>query len=297
MTDGTASQTSNIGYAQYTIAADQDKSGNTFKTDFVGGYSRIHTTETILPGTAIPCQLVDMTDQIGCLSQADPCSIGYAGDASHDWNERSPINTPQGGLTGGGAAPAVGMGPLRVAQIAPATTTVQELGTPGEYQLSRKLYFNSFVGFNQVASAASANGSNTAAAELYLANWEATDTNINSLLPSYGFFTLGSQTPSGLGTSGLGAPFCEDFNEDNLCGLGTGAANVNACTSIHTTITEIANTANTVCGNGTVEAYEECDDGATNGATGDKCSTTCRCTTQYIATSPVGPSGGSTGCQ
>jgi cysteine-rich repeat protein len=52
-----------------------------------------------------------------------------------------------------------------------------------------------------------------------------------------------------------------------------------------------------VCGNGTVEAYEECDDGATTGATGDKCSTTCRCTTQYIATSPVGPSGGSTGCQ
>jgi cysteine-rich repeat protein len=36
-------------------------------------------------------------------------------------------------------------------------------------------------------------------------------------------------------------------------------------------------TVSTVCGNGNVEAYEECDHGAANGASGNSCSATCRC--------------------
>src|SRR5262249_9461407 len=50
-----------------------------------GAYYRIHTT-TAFPSTApsfttpgVICQFPDMIDQIGCLVQASPCSIGYAG--------------------------------------------------------------------------------------------------------------------------------------------------------------------------------------------------------------------------
>ena len=48
--------------------------------EFTAAYNRIHQVETFIPGTAYNCQMEDMTDQIGCLTQADPCSIGYAGD-------------------------------------------------------------------------------------------------------------------------------------------------------------------------------------------------------------------------
>ena len=44
---------------------------------------RIHEQETILgPPAAEPCQEGQATNQIGCLVQADPCSVGFAGDGA-----------------------------------------------------------------------------------------------------------------------------------------------------------------------------------------------------------------------
>jgi hypothetical protein len=278
MRDGTFSDNATLGYAQYNIAA---ISATTF-TDFVGGYSRIHQVETMLPGTATQCQLVDMTDQIGCLAQADPCSIGFAGDGSKSWPARSPINTNG----------PVGMLALRVDQIAPAPATVQLLGLTGEYQASRKLYLSSLVGFQNIPS------TTTGPSELELANFEAqgSGSTFNGIVGTDGFFTLGSTSPNGTDNQ-----FCEDFNEDNLCNGGKGAAgalgatNTNACLGIHAGIPTIANTAFTICGDGTIGAYEECDDGANQTAKGaGKCSSTCRCTTAFVHTSTT--AGGDDGC-
>jgi parallel beta-helix repeat protein len=64
-------------------------SGGTASLDFVGGMGRIHQVETLfasggstagVPPT--PCRFPLATDQIGCLVQADPCSIGFAGDGA-----------------------------------------------------------------------------------------------------------------------------------------------------------------------------------------------------------------------
>ena len=276
MRDGTISNNGTLPFVQYKIAALTTPS-NPVTVDFWGGFSRIHSTQTIIPGTGVACQLEDMTDNIGCLTQADPCSIGYAGDSSKTWYERSPIT-----------ATAANTDATRLAQIYPVPATVQLLGRTGEYQLSRKLYFSSFVGFQNIPNNATT-GIGTGSSELYLANYEATDAKMDALLGPNGFFTFdtagGTQySPNGAGTSGLGAQFCEDFNEINICAAGVGT-NVNACAGINSAISSIPNTANTVCGNGIVEAYEECDDGA-NQASGNKhCSSTCRCTTQSLTTS------------
>ncbi len=261
MRDGTTVEPS-IGYAQYSIPS----LGVT--TDFAGGFSRIHQVETIFGTTSTnaACQLVDMTDQIGCLTQADACSIGYAGAGASDFSKRA--NPAPGGTTPGAIAS------LRVAQISPSTATVQLLGNPGEYQLSRKLYFVSLPGFENIAAST---GDPGAADELKLAVFESNPANMNSIITGNGFFTLGSQSPSGADTQ-----FCEDFNEQVVCNPtpktpSSLPANVNGCTANPSGVP----TASTVCGNGTKEAYEECDDGVNNGTTGDKCSPTCRCVADF----------------
>jgi cysteine-rich repeat protein len=265
MRDGTTTEPT-IGYAQYNIAS----IGKT--VDFVGGYSRIHQVETVFGNTGPnqACQLVDMTDQIGCLAQADTCSIGYAGAGAATFSMR----------TNPGAGTAQAIDSMRVAKVAPSTATVQALGTktPGttgpEYQVARKLYFVSLPGFNNIAATS---GDGQAADELKLAQFEATPSSMNPIILANGFFTLGSASPAGLDTQ-----FCEDFNEQMVCNptpasASTLAANINGCTNNPTGIPTVG----TTCGNGTREAYEECDDGPANGTTGDHCSQTCRCTADF----------------
>jgi hypothetical protein len=79
MLDGTVTEPT-IGYAKRPITA-----GSTALLDFVGGYGRIHQVETVFATGAsplVPCHRAAATDQIGCLAQADPCSIGVAGDGA-----------------------------------------------------------------------------------------------------------------------------------------------------------------------------------------------------------------------
>jgi hypothetical protein len=261
MRDGTITEP-NIGYAQYPVPA----LGNTL--DFVGGYNRIHQVETVYgnQGTAAACQLVDPDDQIGCLLQADACSIGFAGDTAKTFASRT--NPAPGSATPGG------VDALRISQVYPTAATIQGLGAAGEYPAARKLYFESLVGFANIAATA---GDVAAPDELNLAKFLANPMDINPILLANGFFTLGAQSPAGVDT-----PFCEDFNEQVVCNptptaASTLPANVNACAGNPAGIP----TANTVCGNGVREAYEECDDGLSNGTTGDKCTQTCRCANDF----------------
>jgi hypothetical protein len=258
--DGTTTDGS-VGYVQYAIAS----LGTT--TDFAAAYNRIHQVESLNGGSA--CQLVDMTDQIGCLAQADPCSIGYAGDGAKIWYTHS--GACAANQAAGVACPTgPGADALRVAQTYPTVTTVQLLGKAGEYQFSRKLYFSSLVGFGNVADTT---GDPTAADEITLAKFESTPADINPILTGNDFFTLGPLSPSG-----TDAQFCEDFNEQTVCGAAT---NHNGCSGNPSGIPTVS----TICGNGTLDAFEECDPGATgisavNAGSGG-CSSTCRCKADF----------------
>jgi parallel beta-helix repeat protein len=80
MRDGTVVEPT-MGYAQKQITGPS----GTISLDFVGGYGRIHQVETVFTTGAVapvPCHRSAATDQIGCLVQADPCSIAYAGDGA-----------------------------------------------------------------------------------------------------------------------------------------------------------------------------------------------------------------------
>ena len=258
MRDGTTTDGS-VGYMQYLIPS----LGTT--TDFAAGYSRIHQVEALNGGSA--CQLEDMTDQIGCLTQADPCSIGYAGDGAKLWYEHT--GACAANLAAGLACPAAANSDAeRVAQTYPQTASVQKLGQVGEYQLSRKLYFSSLVGFANIANTT---GDPTATDEIALADFESTPASINPILTNNGFFTLGTLSPGGTDTQ-----FCEDFNEQTICGA---ASNANGCLA---NPGAIPSTANTVCGNGVLEAFEECDTTVNAGSGG--CSTTCRCKADFNET-------------
>jgi hypothetical protein len=260
MRDGTIVD-GTIGYAQYNLPA----LGKT--TDFAGGYNRIHQVETAVGPAPVACQLVDMTDQIGCLTQTDPCSIGYAGNGSNTWQNRSNPAIGSGGAVGT-------IGAMRVAQILPTTTTVQLLGQAGEYQVARKLYFNSLPGFANLTATAS--DTNTAD-EVTLAADEANPVFMNPIITANDFFTLGAQSPAGTDNQ-----FCEDFNEQVVCNptptaASTLPANVNGCAGNPAGIP----TASTICGDGVKGPYEECDNGTANGTTGNHCSQTCRCTLDF----------------
>jgi hypothetical protein len=265
--------------------------------DFVGGMGRIHQFETQVGSAAVGCQMLDATDQIGCLVQADPCSIGYAGDGAKSWNTR-----PDGTLTAPGSS---GTDSARVAQIFPTNTTVNLLGQAGEYPIGRKLYMNSLVGFGNVSTENLSPANAPDPDELAMAEFESSYTaNTNAMatiLSADGYFQV---TAGPLGN----APFCEDFNEGIVCQTSTVAATnlQNACTtniglnghggtvpSEPVSGTSLSNpTQSTVCGNSKVEAYEECDNGPANGTSGNFCSTTCRC-----AGSTVFVAGGSPVCQ
>jgi hypothetical protein len=96
----------------------------------VGAFYRLHTTAVIAAGAAT-CQRTSATDQIGCLTQANPCSIGFAG------REASTVVPGIAGLTVNGLAPTVPN--IEALVLTPSTAD--------DYVLARKLWFNSIRGF------------------------------------------------------------------------------------------------------------------------------------------------------
>jgi hypothetical protein len=142
------------------------------------------------------------------------------------------------------------------------TTSLRVLGVPStaqciqtfDYPYSRKLYLSSIVGFPALT-----------APESQLAACETTASIVNPALVKEGFVQLPANVNGG-------NPFCEDYNEQMLCG---SASNTNACPAAQAA--GIGAGFQTTCGNGVKEAFEDCDLGAAvNGTTGASCSNTCR---------------------
>ncbi len=164
--------------------------GTTAGVAMVGAFYRIHSVHSIA-SPAILCKKVSATDQIGCLVQASPCSIGYAGNSAADGT-----NTIA----------------LKVNNVDPNNLCVQNfLSDPTfanatTYPLSRKLFLNTIAGFETVTGD-----------QLKLASCFASGTASN-IANGLGFVPL----PPGQET------FCEDFNEQTTCGA---SSNNNACSN------------------------------------------------------------------
>jgi hypothetical protein len=303
---------------------------HTIATVWNDGNVAINATLALTSPPNVGCQMVSADDQVGCLVQADPCSFGYAADGGKSWSTRQngivcQTLAAQGVCAGSGTngtqppystssalapfvcpAQCIGSGlagpqstdSLRIDQTYPTETTVTDLGSQTvEYQIARKLYFNSLVGFSAITAGTSGQ-TDTATGELTLAQYEASVVSgvpvINSILTSVGYFTLPSAA-----TAPYNAPFCEDFNEELVCGAAAGAggtaSNVDACpgnAGNNATLGVAVGLPSTgsICGNGIQEPYEECDNGTPgvtsgtgtavnggNGGSGNNCSTICRC--------------------
>lgn len=204
-----------------------------------GAYYRIHTTSSLNAGGRT-CQFPDMTDQIGCLVEASPCSLGIA-------SQRALASNPNSGA-------------VKVNGQSPVATCIQgdNATVPAfRYPLSRKLYFSTLLGFGAVT-----------AQELQLAGCM---TDLGQ--PAWGSAAFPLQVPTDPSLVTLdiapffvippwvngGHPYCEDFNENMLCGATT---NSNACNTPHANFNAwVAPAATTTCGNGILEPFEECDCG------------------------------------
>jgi cysteine-rich repeat protein len=268
-------------YAQYPV----NSLGTT--VDMAGAFNRIHQVATAVGKGAAACQLVDMTDQIGCLASADPCSIGFAGFEASNWSNQT--NPAPAGTDNVITPHTWDADALNIAGVKPGTTTVQALGAAGEYQFSRKLYYNSLAGFGTVNTNGPTAGNPGAPAEILLAQYESVAGNIKPILNQFSFFGVGPLSPQGTADF----PFCEDFNEKSICGAGSnnnGCVNNNTVAGVPGETGPNPNTApmqSTICGDGIVEAFEECDPADTTPApnkTGSGCSSTCRCVLDYNPT-------------
>jgi len=118
---------------------------STANRQIVGDFSRIHSTRTSIaagptcPGTGGSgrcCDKFDSTDQIGCLADADPCSIGFSGRTALD--QTLVTSTTTESVFGASLA---GIG-NRQACIANVT-----------YPLARKVFINSVPGFENATTA------------------------------------------------------------------------------------------------------------------------------------------------
>lgn len=223
------------GTAGYNV----DKS-STKGRPITGMFTRIHTTRSMnADPTANVCQFGDATTQIGCLTQADQCSIGYAGKSAA---LARPINP-----TAGTAAVS-----MLVNGIVPSDDNIRN---SFYYPLSRKLYYNSLIGFNSVWGAENA-----------LAAYVASPAG-STLVDTWNFTTL------------AGGAFLEDFNEQLVCGAAT---NTNGCTNNPITgvpTNPFGITTVTTCGDKIVDPYEDCDNGTGTGGNTATCPTTSGVTT------------------
>jgi len=274
-------------YKQVGSAAAYQNNGFTTPLPMTGAFYRIHTSHSMNPASttaapitcgnpAGPSSFPDMTDQIGCLVNASPCSIGYAGRGAADHN---PTTTD--------AIKIHGQNPLGIcitgdgANIAGFT-----------YPLSRKLYLDTVPGFAAVT-----------ANEQALVGCETNLAQANPPLPAASNAGLVTTNIVNVGFLAIpsfynsGNPYCEDFNENMLCSPSPTAplfpTNSASCpTSVPANFTAFPTTNSTTCGNGIQEQYEDCDCGTAQVAAsapaanvtacgttingGTVCTTTCR---------------------
>jgi hypothetical protein len=146
-----------------TIRRPGTAAGTVVEAELVGSFYRIHATRTALaaPSTTGICREPDATLQLGCVAQANPCSMAYAG------REATTI---------------AGTIAAKLAALEPTTDCVRNLitGAGAPYPFSRKLYLNSMVGFESVTGQ-----------ELALAGCFANEALVNPIVSANGFITLG----------------------------------------------------------------------------------------------------------
>ena len=139
----------------------------------IGAFFRIHPTKASSYAAAgsPTCQADSDTGQIGCLVNADPCSIGYAGREADQ-------------QTGNSA--------LFVNGVRPTDQAVAKLmtDTANAYPLSRRLYFASLVGFDNVTGG-----------ELELAKCMTNNTAINKAMVDHNFVTMSTTDATAAGGS------------------------------------------------------------------------------------------------
>lgn len=214
------------------------------KRPITGAFGRIHASLSMntANATLATCQFLGATQQIGCLVQADECSIGYAG--------REARATVPGGY------PFSTVGTLLIHGWAASDANIQNNFA---YPLSRKLYLNTMIGFDNVWGQ-----------EFQLAKAEANGSTIGPALTANGMVSL------------PGGTYCEDFNEQMLgC---TANPNVNGCAAMSGSLCSSV----TTCGDGNRDAYEDCDDGLSNGTASSNCTISCRTKAPFPASCGAG---------
>ena len=176
-------------------------------TPVAGAFYRIHSTRSLLlppAHTTAVCALQDdATDQIGCLTLASPCSIGFAG---------------RGGVTNN-----PGTTSALINGIPNTVDTIKALVLGGStYPIARKLYLNTLQGF-EVLHNSDATVAGTDAEEEMAKCYSTLLFNgtINVESSSLGFVKLPPSTGSA-----TEKPLCEDFNGVATCG---DASNTDAC--------------------------------------------------------------------
>jgi hypothetical protein len=238
-----------------------------------GAFYRIHSARPAViatsPYTPVTCQKTDATDQIGCLVQSSPCSIGFAGKEAITWGART------GNIASNDVA-------LKINEIEPLVQCITDPADPTPhfiYPLARPLYLDSIVGFNHLTGLTD----DPVGDQLKLAQYESkyasppnsAGTLMDAVVTQFSFILIPS-------TVNGGQPFCDDFNEEMICNSAP-TANVDACKSNPTGIP--GDTNHRTCGDGVVQPYEDCDNGTAgdpnaisggNGALPQTCSTICR---------------------
>jgi hypothetical protein len=226
-------------YAAIPSAGVYQTNGFSSPLPTTGAYYRIHTNHT-LASPSVTCQDADMTDQIGCLVTASPCSLGYAGRQALTTNANAAA--------------------IKINKQSPALLCIQGHFL---YPLARKLYLSSVPGFSNVTGPELAlTGCETDLAQASLGTPAGVVTNA---IAAAGFVQIGAFVNNG-------EPFCEDFNEQMLCGA---SSNVDSCLTNTPNLNQFPDF-ETVCGDGQVDSYEDCDQGTRNGPPPALCSTTCR---------------------
>ncbi len=148
--------------ANGSIPTTPRKSGNNVvqRPLFNVGFYRIHQRTLQTNASGSTCQEASSTNQIGCLVHASPCSIGFAGLGAdqQDPNKVLALGTPAGTSSIAATEPNI----RRLLQDC-ATGDFDE-----RYPLSRKLYLNTLVGFENVTNTPVINGVPTLTQEAQL---------------------------------------------------------------------------------------------------------------------------------
>jgi hypothetical protein len=211
--------------------------GANIQLPFTGAFARIHQSRTL------------WNTQGGTVPQPNtPCENTGAEDQIRCLAQASPCSF---GLVGSGGAQ-TGITSLKIDAVDPAPTCVESK----VYPLWHKLYLNAYRGLGLIGGPPAS-----------LAQCEADPTTMGTALNRFGLVPLPSSGPDAINA---GAAYCEDFDEAAMCGASSNANNCQYASIIGLP------TVSAVCGNGTVEALEECDNGPLNGPPPAACSTSCR---------------------